>query len=443
MTEGDRARVLRLLKQHGWNATSFQTLEPGFSYWFDAERAAVAYVDTGRAWVAAGAPIAAEPELLAVAQRFLEAARASGRRACFFAVEERFRPDFLRRTPIGEQPSWEPSAWSEVLAQSKSLREQLRRAKNKGVTVRSLSPEELREDLRSSELSPVVERWLSSRPMAPMGFLVQLHLSTFAEERRCFVAERGGEVVGLLHAVPVYARRGWFFEDLLRDPKAPNGTVEALIDAAMQRALAEGAEYVTLGLVPLAGELPRILSVVRQLGRGLYDFEGLRTFRARLYPKAWNPVFLSWPAEQSAVSSFADALTAFARGSFLRFGLATVMRGPRFLITAMALLLVPWTALIACVDGERWFHSTLLQWAWVAFDVVLLFLLHQLSRSWRRWLIRLLAGLITADAGLTLFQALRWPPMVPPAWGLVVSAVAVFGPAFSALLLWRAHAHRG
>ena len=56
---GQRARALQLLKRYGWNATSFQVLEPGVCYWFDpAREACVAYVDTGRAWVVAGAPIA-------------------------------------------------------------------------------------------------------------------------------------------------------------------------------------------------------------------------------------------------------------------------------------------------------------------------------------------------------------------------------------------------
>ena len=76
--EDERQRVLALLKRHGWNATSFQILEPGFRYWFGGgERSeatgggapreidcCVGYVDTGRAWVAAGSPVAA-PERLA------------------------------------------------------------------------------------------------------------------------------------------------------------------------------------------------------------------------------------------------------------------------------------------------------------------------------------------------------------------------------------------
>ena len=65
-SDGDRQRALALLRRHGWNATSFQILEPGFLYWFDGphgdrdsdgdsdDGACVAYLDTGRSWVAAG-----------------------------------------------------------------------------------------------------------------------------------------------------------------------------------------------------------------------------------------------------------------------------------------------------------------------------------------------------------------------------------------------------
>ncbi|HVV49316.1 MAG TPA: hypothetical protein VHO06_06645, partial [Polyangia bacterium] len=72
--DGDRQRALALLRRHGWNATSFQILEPGFSYWFDADEACVAYLDTGRAWVAAGAPIAEPRRAPAVALAFAAAA---------------------------------------------------------------------------------------------------------------------------------------------------------------------------------------------------------------------------------------------------------------------------------------------------------------------------------------------------------------------------------
>ena len=76
-----------------------------------------------------------------------------------------------------------------------------------------------------------------------MGFLVQIDPFTFPEERRYFVAERDGRVVAFLGIIPIYARRGWFFEDFLRDPEAPNGTVELLVDAGMRAAAADAIPH--------------------------------------------------------------------------------------------------------------------------------------------------------------------------------------------------------
>jgi lysylphosphatidylglycerol synthetase-like protein (DUF2156 family) len=88
--DATEARVLALARRFGWNATSFQALEPGYRYFFPDEDACVAYVDTGGAWVAAGPPLADEARIAAIARAFVAAARQAGRRSCFFGTEERF-----------------------------------------------------------------------------------------------------------------------------------------------------------------------------------------------------------------------------------------------------------------------------------------------------------------------------------------------------------------
>lgn len=323
----DRSHVLALVQRHGWNATSFQILEPGFTYWFHDD-ACVAYVDTGSAWVAAGVPIAAEERLVDVSSAFVAEARRRGRRVCFFGTEARFVEGApFSSLRIGEQPVWRPVEWRDALACSRSLREQLRRARAKGVTIRRVEPGEL---VPGAPLRKAIERlairWLESRPMAPMGFLVQLHLFSFLEERRFFVAERHGELQGLLSTVRVYARNGLFLEDLLRDPQAPNGTAELLVDAALCDAASAGMDYATLGMVPLAGDVPRPLRSIRRVARGFYDFEGLRAFKAKLRPRRWDAVYLSHPEDQSALVTLTDVLAAFAGGSLLRFGWETLRR---------------------------------------------------------------------------------------------------------------------
>jgi phosphatidylglycerol lysyltransferase len=441
----EHMRVLQLLKRYGWNATSFQVLEPGFRYWFDAAGdACVAYVDTGGAWVAAGAPIAPAERLAEVVSRFEEAAHAAGRRVCFFATEQRFAEAVpVEVMPIGEQPMWDPGRWEETLRSSRSLREQLRRARARGVTVRRVSTEELKDPGHPTRraVDRLLARWLSSRRMAPMGFLVQVSPYAFAEERRAFVGELNGEVVCFLSAAPVFAREGWLLQHVIRDPRAPNGSAELMVDAAMRAALEEGRRYVTLGLAPLSGEVAPWLRAARLWGAALFDFEGLRAFKAKLRPHAWAPIHLAWPARTGNLWPVYDALRAFARGSFFRFAFATLLRRADLLVRLLAILLIPWTVLLALPVSSDHFPSREVQWAWVGFDVGLTCALFALLHRWRSWLAGLLGGVIALDACLTTWQAVAFnAPRASGVLDWIIIAVAVLAPSTAACLLgwaWR------
>lgn len=349
----ERATVLDILRRHGAEVTSFQVLERGFSYRIDVrEDCCIAYVDTGAAWVAAGRPVGPRASWEPAIARFVEDAKRTGRRVCFFAVEEELLSSpALATMRIGEQPWWVPSSWDQTLRRSRSLREQLRRARAKGVRVRAVEPGELRAgSALRLEIERVMRAWLGSRKMAPMGFLTDLQPFDFSEERRYFVAERGGAVVGFLAAVPVFAQGAWFCEDLLRTPEAPNGTNELLVEAAIRRAEADGATGFTLGLAPLSGDVGLSFRLVRALTRWLYDFQGVRRFKARLSPARWEAVYLAWPRGGSPLLAVFDSLTAFTlqggptpkeTPGMLRFGWRTLVRSRALVRTvAVTVLLV-------------------------------------------------------------------------------------------------------
>jgi phosphatidylglycerol lysyltransferase len=451
VSPSERPRVLALLNEHGWNATSFQVLEEGFHYWFHDQEACVAYVDTGRAWVAAGAPVATTARLGAVAEAFMRAGAAAGRRVSFFATERRFIPGpGLRAMLIGEQPVWDPAAWPEIVRGGRTLREQLRRARAKGVSVRPISAAEI-PSLRAA-LEQLMARWQATRDLAPMGFLVDLQPFSFPAERRYFVAERGvaagrSEMVGFLAAVPIYTRQGWLLEDLLRDPAAPNGTAELLVDAAMRALAAEGSRYATLGLAPLAGPVGGVLGAARRLLSGLYDFSGVHAFKAKLRPQSWDPIYLLYPAGPlpdavAGTVALLDALTAFARGKVSAFGIQTLLRGPAFVVRALAVLLVPWTLLLAVVEG-RHFPFPAAQPIWVAFDTLLAAALFALASRWRRRLGVLVAGAVTIDALITWVEVALFNVPRTHRWmewlGL---AAATLAPTIATAILWRALGHR-
>jgi phosphatidylglycerol lysyltransferase len=444
-----RERLLSLVRRHGWNATSFQVLEPGYRYFFPDEDACVAYVDTGRAWVAAGAPLAEEERMAAVTAAFVNAARAAGRRVCFFATEERF----VARVPlesllIGEQAVWDPGRWDDTLRGSPSLREQLRRARAKGIEVRAVEPLASSDAAGAAnlEVAALVQRWSRARELAPMSFLARVEPLALLPDHRLFLAEREGTLVGLLSIAPVWGRGGWLLQNLVRAPGAPNGTTEALVDAAMRAAAVEGRTFVTLGLAPLAGQVPPPLRLARRAGRGLYDFEGLRAFKAKLRPVRWDPVYLSFPAGPSGsgpVRAIVDVLAAFARGGLWRFGLRTLARGPALVVRLLTLLLIPWTALLAAASASRWFPHPAVKWGWVAFDLGLLAGLGVLQRRWRHGLARALAIAIGVDAAVTTIEAACWN--LPRTSGLGASGVlvaAVAAPLLACFVLGRATARR-
>jgi len=437
----DSERVLAILKRHGTHPTSFQILEPGYEYWFDPEVAApgavVAYVRAGRYRVVAGAPIAAIAEVGQVAGRFIADAVAAGERTLFFSADDDFvtalqaidDPPAFDRVQSGEQPEWDPRSYTTEGADRRSLRAQVSRATNKGVTVRTVDPDELanRPGALRAEIETVLRRWLDDRRMSVMKFMVDLEPFHYPHERRYYVAECGDRGVGFLAAIPIYERGGWFFEDVIRVPDAPNGTVELLVDTAMRDAAQHGDDFVTLGLAPLAG-IPsgdgphrRMRAVLRwcyaRLG-GLYQFTGVRAFKARFRPDTWRPQYLVQSPPELGVGAFHAVLRAFAGGGLVAFGWETGRRLlGRLSLTAwaaalmtIAVLLVPWTILLSMADGARWFGDVSIQHAWVAFDagmvVALTILARQVSRGRpsARLLAIFLAGATLTDFVLTTVQ---------------------------------------
>jgi len=376
-------RLVAALAAHGRDAVAFQALEPGIDVWTDARTGAVVpYADTGRAWVGAGLPLAAPDEVPAVARRFADAARAHGRRCCWFAAESRV--DGFPALLVGEQPEWVPADWPSSVRASRRLREQLRRSRAAGVTVRAASAAELGagQPLRRA-VDAVGRRWLAGQHMEPMGFLVTLAPWQRPEDHRYFVAFRGPEVVAFLSLVPIPARRGWLFEDLLRSAAAPNGTSEALIDLAMRSIAAEGAAVATLGLAPLSGPVAGWLRVARVMARGLYDFRGLRAFKARLRPHRWRPVWLVAPPGARPHRCLQDALRAFVGTHLAGFLFRTILRHPSAACVALALPLVPWTLALgllvaAGAHGPLGYSRGALA-AWTCFDSALDASVHRMA----------------------------------------------------------------
>ncbi|WP_053333843.1 DUF2156 domain-containing protein [Gemmatimonas phototrophica] len=454
MTESRAARE-HTVARHGRTSTAFAAVGDHLHCWRPPaaaglpEDALVAYATPVGAMVVAGEPVAPLDGLVAVAESFLAHAAARGKRASFFATEGRLASSAaLSRLLIGEQPVWDPRQWPANVATHRSLREQIRRARAKGVHSREVSAPQMATPAVQRAVALLVRRWRATRSMAEMGFLVTIDLNSGASSRRQFLAVQHGRVAALLSLAPVPTRSGWVFEHVVRDPDAPNGTLELLVDHAMRTLAAEQVPWATLGLAPLHGPVVGWLRRIRQWSTPLFNFEGLAAFKRKLRPTHWEPMYLAWPVQDTEWRALRDGLRAFAGGSLWRFALRTVLRGPAPLLLALEWLLVPWTIALALVPTTPWFPSTAVHAAWVAFDGALLLALRlvrtQQARTHRaRQLVaRAATGValaVSLDAVLSLLQAIWWnvPRMHTVAdWLLLLVAGAA--PLAATPVLWGA-----
>lgn len=324
--EVERAR--RLVLAHGWNATSYQVLNPGIELWFAAEGdGVIGFVRSGRTRVVAGAPVCADDRVAAIATEFERDAAAHREQVCYFAAESRLAAATRETSPrarllLGAQPVWRPARLVATIHERASLRAQLHRARNKGLTVTEWSAERAHD----ASLRRCLAEWLATRGLPALHFLVETATLDGLFDRRLFVAERNGEPVAFLVATPIPARNGWLVEQIVRGRRACNGTSELLLEAAARAFAAVDARLVTLGLAPLASHeaiatvahpwwVRWLFAWLRAHGRRFYDFRGLEAWKAKFRPEAWEPVYALAPGSQVGVRVLHSIAGAFARGS--------------------------------------------------------------------------------------------------------------------------------
>lgn len=299
-------KVRELVMAYGWNSTAYQILNPGFEYWFARSApAVVAYMRRGNVLVVAGAPVCPPEALAAVATEFERFASGAGCRVCYVCAADRLRETVdgsgnHSTIVIGAQPVWNPQAWPQLAAARRAIRQQVARARNKGVTVETVTDGSGRV---APELERILAEWLNTRVLPPLHFLVEPYIADVAHsDRLTLVARREGVAVAFLVASPVAARNGFLIEQVARSPKAPNGSSELLIDAAMRRLAGEGRDYATLGLVALSTRavgskamnpwwLRLMMMVARAHANRFYNFRGLERFRMKMAPARWETVF--------------------------------------------------------------------------------------------------------------------------------------------------------
>ncbi len=340
----DTARARALILRHGWNTTSYQLLNPGFTFWFSEKHdAMVAYIRAARTRVVGGAPVCSNEILPEVVAEFEHATQQANERVCYFAAEQRLETVLREsskhtRIQLGALPVWDPRGWAEIVRHHTSIRAQCNRARNKGVVVSRWSSDRINSQQNNHALDTILHQWLKTRGLPPLHFLVEPNTLATLDDRVVFVAEHNRTQIGFLVASPIATRNGWLVEQFVRAPNAPNGTVELMLDTAIQWMNSIGATYTTLGLSPLSSRAGSITSPTDPLwlrvafywarahGRRFYNFDGLDAFKAKFNPIRWEPVYAITTETHASPKTLFAIAAAFTEGRPGAFVLRTIGR---------------------------------------------------------------------------------------------------------------------
>jgi lysylphosphatidylglycerol synthetase-like protein (DUF2156 family) len=302
-TPDPTGELLRLQTLYGYNPHSLVSIAPGAMLWSSPDiDGAVIYGEFGRVWLAAGDPLAPLEDMPELARQFVTFAKKKNRMVAFVPTSAEFARSVVPRdfiaVKVGASPYFDLQTWNPRGDSAKKIRAGVNQARRAGVSVEVI-PEGI-DELLKKETAQLCMHWLGSRRSATtFGWLVALDPFLHSEYKKYFAARVNGKLVGFLAASPIPARRGWYLEDVLREPDAPQGTATLLVVEALANLKAEGAALATLGTSPLTTDGPvdvptehrvisRALDVAsRRLG-GFYNFEGLRRFKGKFVPSWWE-----------------------------------------------------------------------------------------------------------------------------------------------------------
>lgn len=301
--EAQRYRVEQLLDR--WGTTS---LAP-FHVFGDKQlmlasngEAFVGYAVVGSTAVVLGDPIGDPRSIDLVVTEFLAMCDTNGWTPAFHqvtpaavAVLRRFG---LRALKIGEEAVIQVQDWSLDAAHNKWLRSALRRVQRAELEVIEIPRPISDEDFAA--LHAVSDAWLTSGGHRERTFSVgQFDRDVLDRSTVLAVRHRPtGDIAGFVNVLPSYRSDTGNFDMMRRRPGAPNGTMDALIVAMIDRCRQAGMRGLTLGMVPFAGAgaetlVDRSLRLLYEHGEWAFHAQGLYRFKDKWQPQ-WVPRYLAY-----------------------------------------------------------------------------------------------------------------------------------------------------
>jgi lysylphosphatidylglycerol synthetase-like protein (DUF2156 family) len=312
---------LSAVRRYGYNTHSFLSLYPGIRYFYLPGVAGyIPYVTSDRLTLVAGEPVCPPESLSTLMQGLMRLAQSKGHRIGMIPVSSPMKQQLEQlgfdSLYIGKEPIFNLRNLPSPIA---SIRRAARRATRKALRIVPF------EESYRPQIEAISHQWAETRELPPMSFLFQLRPMTLQAHKRYFLlVDESDRLLAFLACSPVYARKGWYLEDLIRVGAMPNGGTELLMQTALETFAAEGYEMATLALAPLAGLpdrdeqhpiLNQLLRLCYEHLSFVYHFQTLEYFKGKFQPSYWEPNYFCFYPRRIRFSLIQALLSAFMPAS--------------------------------------------------------------------------------------------------------------------------------
>lgn len=367
-TPSDRRAVEALLERWGTTPLAHFHLH-GDKYWFLASDGAsfIGYKVVGTVAVALGEPIGEPSSCRLAIEEFVEYCVRSGWTVAFHQVTppgvQIMAASGLKTLKIGEEAMIPVQTWSLDRQGLKWLRSALRRIGRAGLEVVELPTPLSGHDLE--QLREVSDAWLAEGGHRERTFtLGQFGVDELNATTVLALREREtGRIVAFANVIPSYRSPAGNFDLMRRRPDAPNGAMDALFVAMIERFRDAGLEKMSLGMVPFVGAggetlAARAIRLLYERGERAFNSQGLFRFKNKWHPE-WEPRYLVYQSDVD-LPRIAAAVARAGELPDPRSVLTRVRRVARRVPFSCALIgVITWLMVVTRIDPDS--HRPLLR----------------------------------------------------------------------------------
>lgn len=297
----------QLLQKFWYNTISYQSLMEGLQTYEHKEiEGYISYIKVGRrSYIVVGDPICSEEDMMQLIHAFRSEILLKKWRILFISISQKVKVIFELMwfwiLEIGREALFDIQNFTTLWTEKRNMRNLLRRAEKEDLCIRRI------ETLRESDkiwIETLNSDWLTTRKTKGFSFLLKLSPFENLDDKILFVAEKDECIVGYISAVPIYGRKWFYFEDIIRSSTAPLGTNQLLLVSAIEFLKEQWYELASLGTSPLGNidnttdiqhkKAQTLLRLIYKRANGFYNFKGLYHFKKSMCPSFWDPKFIAF-----------------------------------------------------------------------------------------------------------------------------------------------------